>query len=243
MIKLLRWCLVLACMVTLLLPVLADDDNDEGGSTLDPGLQWKIASTTWDRREYDDAAVLFVAFGDKNPDDDNTLESWWRAYLVYHDYRPNPKRSKETYTKAMDACERWCTKYATSKPDNAAHGYWYKANLLDHEGNRPLAVETLLTLAKKYPTINWGGEPYWHLGEWLREAKRYPEAIANYEIYIKDVGTVNGWGAGAIHHIGCCNKSWAIRMTRWPPTRASCTRISTGAGTRCIGMPSMPRAI
>ena len=113
MLKLLRWCLVLTCLLTLLLPVLADDEVMTRGAapTLDPGLQWKIASNTWDRREYDDAAVLFVAFGDKNPDDDNTLEAWWRAYLVYHDYRPNPKRSKETYTKALEACERWSTKY------------------------------------------------------------------------------------------------------------------------------------
>jgi len=210
MLKYLRWCLSLTCILLLFLPALADD-NEEGGATLDPGLQWKIAESTWNRREYDDAAVLYVAFGQKNPDDDNGLESWWRACLVYHNYRSNPKRYKETYPKAIDACERWIAKYATSKPDRAAHGYWYKATLLNNDGNRAMALETLLTQVKKFPDINWNGEPYWTIGEWLREAKRLPEAIKFYDTYANIVGTSQEYGAAAIFRIGWCNESLANR--------------------------------
>jgi len=206
MTRILRWMLVLGCLLTLMLPLLADDDDEGGGATLDPGLQWRLGCSAWDRREYDDAAAIYLAFGEKNPDDENVLEGWWRAYLVFHDYRPNPKRAKETYDSAMEACERWTKKYNESKPDRAARGMWIKAMLLDHEGNRQLSITTMINLAKKYPTVNWGGEPYWHLGEWLREAKRNAEAIPYYDQYVKCVGTSTEWGAAALYRIGWCNE-------------------------------------
>jgi len=205
----LRWCLALACVLVFFLPVLAEEE--EGGVTLDPGLQWKIADSTWSRREYDDAAVLFVAYGQKNPDDENGLEAWWRACRVYHNFRSNPKRYKEIYPKAIDACERWTLKYATAKPERAASGYWYKAMLLDNAGNRAMALETLLTQVKKYPNINWNGEPYWRIGEWLREARRYPEAIKSYDTFATIVGKGNENGAGAIYRIAWCYEELANR--------------------------------
>lgn len=204
MTHILRWCLVLCCLLALLLPALADDEDDNGGGTLDPGLQWRLCSSAWDRREYDDAAALFSSFADKNPDDDNALEAWWRTYEIYRAYRPNEKRRKDAYEKGMAACDQWTKKYTESKPERAARGMRYKALMYNNEGNRPLAIATFTNMLKKYPGTPWDNEANWNLGEWLREGRRFSEAIPFYEGYYKGVGTASEYGAAALFRVGWC---------------------------------------
>ena len=71
-----------------------DNGGDAGGGTLSPDLQWSLVSHAWDKREYDDAAVLGLAFADANPDHPSALDALWRAYTIYHAYRPNPDKAK-----------------------------------------------------------------------------------------------------------------------------------------------------
>jgi len=197
--------LILACvLVALMAPVLAQDDEDEeGGVVLDAGLQWRLACAAWDRREYDDAGALMLAFAESNPDDANTLEAYWRTYEIYRAYRPNPTRKKLVFEKAANACERWVKKYGGDNKVKAAQSRWYKANLLDREGNRQMAIAALNELVSKYPGTDLDDDAFWALGEWLNAAQRYREAIDAYAGYCKVVG-VTDWAAVCLYREGVC---------------------------------------
>jgi len=181
----------------------ADDEDDGGGPAIDPVLQWKIAQNAWDQRAYDNAAAVLLAFADANPDDDNALEAYWRTYEVYRAYRPNPNRKKIVWEKALNACERWVKKYAGNDKVKAAKSRWYKASLLDREGNRQMAIVALNELVDKFLGTDYDDDAYWSLGEWLREAKRYNEAIDAYAGYIKTVGA-SDWGAVSWYRQAMC---------------------------------------
>ena len=188
--RLLRWMLVLACLLMLVLPLLADDDEEggNGGNTLGPNLQWQLACASWDKRDYNTSAVLNEAYATKNPDEPNVLEAWWRTYYVYRSYRPNPERKKSTLQKALDACDRWEKKYAQTDKNRAAGALWYRSQFLECEGQRVQAINVLQSMFQKYSGSNYDAGAYWTLGEWLREAKRFQEAIPNYQGYRKLAG-------------------------------------------------------
>lgn len=198
-----RWLLLLLCLLTLGIPALAQEDDEDDGVTLDAGMQWRIACAMWDRREYDDAASLMVAFAERNPDNDNVLEALWRSYEIYRAYRPNPTRKKAVWEKALNACERWVKKYADDNKVRAARSRWYKAQLLDREGNRAMAIVALNELVTKFPGSDLDDDAYWALGEWLREAGRTREAIDCYAGYIKTVG-VTDWAAVCWYREAMC---------------------------------------
>jgi len=164
-----------------------DDDEDDGGG-FTPELQWKLADTAWNRREYDDAAALMMTYVTANPDQDNSIEAWWRTYEIFRAYRPNEERRKSTFTKAVEATVRWERKYATSNKERASQALWYRAHLNNNEVGRPQAILILQDLVKKFPGTAYEDDAYWYLGEWLREANRPQEAIDSYQGYRKVVG-------------------------------------------------------
>ncbi len=200
MLRIVRWLLVLALCLSLA-PVMAQDDDD--GGNLDPGMQWRFAETFWNNRNYEDFAAFATQYATANPDHDNVLEAWWRVYEVYRAYRPNPDRKKETYGKAVAACERWEKKYATSNKKRAAQGLWYHALLVDREGGRPQGISLLTDLVKKYPENAWDSV-YWHLGEWLREARRFAEAQEALTTLTEKFGP-NDLTAHGVHRLGLCH--------------------------------------
>ncbi|MHB0937002.1 MAG: tetratricopeptide repeat protein [Armatimonadota bacterium] len=203
------WLMLAGLLLVLAIPVVAQDDEEDDGFTLDPSLQWRMAQTTWDRREYDDAAALMLAFAEGNPDDANTLEAYWRTYEIYRAYRPNPNRKKIVFEKAIGVCERWVKKFSDNKV-KAAQSRWYKALLLDREGNRQMAIASLNELVAKYPGTDLDDDAFWHLGEWLREAQRYREAIDAYAGYGKTVG-VTDWAAVCLYRQAMCFEALADR--------------------------------
>ncbi|MHB9131808.1 MAG: tetratricopeptide repeat protein [Armatimonadota bacterium] len=198
----LRWIMLLAGLLLLALPVLADDDDEDGAGTLTPELQWKMADAAWNRREYDTAAVACINFAVGNPDHDNALEAWWRAYEIYRAYRRNPDRMKQTYEKAISACDKWEKKYTDTKK-RMATALWYHALLLDRGGMRPQAITLLQTLLEKYAGTPTDVQAHWHLGEWFREGKRYSEAIPHLLDYQKMIGNQE-MGAVAACRAGWC---------------------------------------
>jgi tetratricopeptide (TPR) repeat protein len=212
--RILRWfqwglCAVLALSLLggLARPLLAaDDDDEDGGATLDAGGQWKLCEMAWNARRFDEAAAFMRQFAEANPDDNNALEAWWRTFEVYRGFRPNAERRKMAFEKAMTASDRWTQKYATSSKERAARGLRYQAFLLDREGNRPQAIVKFTDMIKRFPGTQWDGEGYWHLAEWLREAKRYQEAVPNYQGYRKVAG-INEQSAMAAFREGYCHEA------------------------------------
>jgi len=212
--------LLLILCVVMALPVWAQDDEENDGTAgaIDATLQWRYACTAWDRRDYDNAATIYLGFARANPDNDNTLEAFWRTYEIYRAYRPNPDRKKATWTEALNACERWVKRYAGNDKVKAAKSRWYKAQLLDREGNREMAIAALNEQVTKFLGTDLDDDAYWALGEWLREAKRYNEAIDAYAGYVKTVG-VSDWAAVSWYREGMCfealgNKEGAVEAYR-----------------------------
>jgi len=201
--RIVSWLWLAGMLLALLTPALADDDEDDGGPAIDPILQWRVACAAWDLREYDNAAAVMLSFAEANPDDANALEAYWRTYEIYRAYRPNPNRKKIVWEKALNACERWVKKYADNNKVKAAQSRWYKALLLDREGNRQMGIAALNELVTKFPGTDLDDDAYWSLGEWLREAKRYREAIDAYNGYIKTVGATD-WAAVCWYREGTC---------------------------------------
>lgn len=199
---LLRCCLLLGWLLVLAMPVLAEDDDDDAGN-LTPDMQWKFVQKYWDNRHFDEAAALGRQFAEANPDNANALEAWWRVYCIYRDNRPNPDRRKEAYLAGMAACERWEKKYAATDKKRAAYSLWYRVHYAEREIGRPTAIKFLTDLVKKYPGTELDAPAYWMLAEWLREAKRYQEAIPNYQAYVKVAG-VSEQSAHALHRTGVC---------------------------------------
>jgi len=185
------WPILALSLVTLVAAApaaRAQDDDDDGGGTLSPEIQWRLADTHWNRREYDDAAALMATYATANPDQPNSIEAWWRTYEIYRAYRPNEERRKLTFSKALEATVRWERKYGTTDKERASQACWYRAHLNNHEAGRAQALIVLQELVKKYPKTAYEQHAYWHLGEWMREAARYQEAIDGYTGYRKVVG-------------------------------------------------------
>lgn len=184
--RLIIWCLLLASLCLLAIPVIADDDDEDGGGiVLNAELQWKMAQAAWDRREYDDAAVMFTNFAEKNPDDKSALDARWRAYCVYRDNRPNADRKVKARDKALNDCDRWERKYATTDKERGATAYWYRAYIFEREQGREPAIAVMKTLLEKFPGTSLEDDADWTLAEWLREAKHYQDAIRYYAAYRK----------------------------------------------------------
>jgi len=197
------WLLLVIALSVLALPVLAQDDEENGGNNLNPDLQWRMGCSAWDRREYADAAVIYEAYGDQNPMEANVLEAYWRAYVTYHDYRPNPDRKTKLLNKGLEACARWEAKFKTADKNRAASAVWYRAQYLEHEGNRMMAITELQKGEKTYPGSTSEWNMTWYLGEWLREAKRYSEAVEYYKTF-RNLNGPNQWGSHGITRIGWC---------------------------------------
>lgn len=197
----LLWFILAVMLFALAAP--AQDDEDDGGVAIDATLQWRISCAMWDRREYDSAAAAMLAYAQANPDDDNALEAYWRAYEAYRAYRPNPTKKKAVFEKAMEACERWVKQFADTDKAKAARSRWYKANLLDREGNRQMAIAALNEQVTKFLGTDLDDDAFWALGEWLREAKRYSEAIDAYAGYCKTVG-VSDWVTVSLYRQAMC---------------------------------------
>ena len=200
--RIIKWLLLLLCVI-IMLPVAAQDEDEENGNAIDATLQWRIACTAWDRREYDNAAAIMLGYAQGNPDEAFVLEAYWRTYEIYRAYRPNPDRKKKVLETALNACERWVKKYADNDNVKAAQSRWYKAQLLDREGNRQMAIVALNELINRFPGTDLDDDAYWALGEWLREAKRFREAIDAYAGYIKTVG-VTDWAAVCWYRQALC---------------------------------------
>jgi tetratricopeptide (TPR) repeat protein len=201
--RILSWLLLAGLLFALPAFAQADDDEDAGGPAIDPILQWRVACAAWDQRAYDNAAAVMLSFAEANPDDDNALEAYWRTFEVYRAYRPNPDRRKLVFEKAMNACERWVKKYAGNDKVKAAKSRWYKAQILNHQGNRQMAIVALNELVDKFLGTDLDDDAFWALGEWLREAKRYNEAIGAYAGYIKTVGATD-WAAVSWYRQATC---------------------------------------
>jgi len=180
-----------------------DSSNDNGGGTLSPDLQWALVSRAWDKREYDDAAVLGLSFAEANPDHPNALDALWRAYIVYHDYRPNADKSKDAAGKLSAAASKWLTKYQGSDKERGGTALFYTAYLYSHEGQTDAAIATFQQLVKKFPGTGHEPEAWWDAGEWLNGEKRWDEAIAMYEGYRKCVGPTDQ-AAGAVFREAQC---------------------------------------
>ena len=209
MMRIFRWCLLIICVLAMCLPILADDEEEGGGGgggALDATLQWRLACTAWDRREYDEAAAMYREFAKANPDDENALEAIWRSYEAFRAYRPNQEKRKAVYEEAINLCTRWRTKYAEDNKEHAARGLWYKSQLLDREGMRPLGVQALNELTAKFPDTRWDENAYWSLGEWLREAQRWSEAATAYTNYRRVVGATE-YGGIAMLRCGWCDEN------------------------------------
>ncbi len=192
------------CLLCLVLPALADDDEDEnGGGNVDPGVQWRMANSYFERREYDDARAFMIQFVRANPDDNNVLEAYLRCYEIARSYRPNPELRKAIYQEALTACDRWRKKYPDTNKERAARALWYKASLHDREGARPLGISTLTELVTKLPGTQWDASAYWTLGEWLRDGQRFSEAIPNYAAYRKIAGVSEQGGLAAFREGWC----------------------------------------
>ena len=204
-----RWGLLVLCLLALFVPgrpVRADDDDEGSGAVLNADLQWRLACSSWDRREYEEAAALMRSYGKANPDDENVLEAFWRCYTIFRDYRPNQEKRKTVYDEAINACQHWRTKYAEDNKERAARGLWYKSQLLEREGMRPMGVVALNELTSKLGGTRWDEQAFWTLGEWLRDGNRWSEAITAYTNYRQVVGNTE-YSAGALFRIGWCNES------------------------------------
>lgn len=183
-------------------PIMAQDDDDE--AVLTPSLQWRLADGAWNQRNYDGAAILCINYAEQYPDEPNVIDAWWRAYETYRAYRPHPEKRKVTYEKAMEACLRWEKKYGDNDLERSAKAMWTRAMLVNHEGNRQASILVLRELAKKFPGSQQDGNVYWHLGEWLREAKQYSDAIEYYNRYMKWANYAHELGATSALRAGWC---------------------------------------
>jgi tetratricopeptide (TPR) repeat protein len=158
-----------------------EEDNGGGGGKLDAGLQFKLFENAWNNRQFDDAASQGINFVIANPDHPSSPDVWWRSYLVYRDYRPNEPKRKSTFEKAMIALEKYERKYADTKKDLAAVSLWYKGELSGREMGAQAGVNYLLDILKKYPGTPIEKHAAYRAGDWLRDLKRYREAIEMYD--------------------------------------------------------------
>lgn len=205
MMKAIWWLgLLWGSLFLLAIPLAAQDDAGDGAQ-FGPDLQWSLAIASQDNRQYDDAASLLYAFAETNPDNEHALDAWMRTYSIYRNNRPNEERKKDAFNKAVAACVQWTTKYATSNKERAAAGLWNHAMLLDYESQRPLAITQLQTLIEKFVDTSYNDDAYWYLAEWMREAKRYPEAITYYQKY-RDVVGITEIGGLAWYREGNCKE-------------------------------------
>lgn len=218
--RMITWCLLLAGCLLLALPMCAQEDDDDGGGggILDPALQWSLAETSWGRMQYDDAAVLMLNFAKANPDHENALEAYWRAWYVYHAHRPNPERKKKVQDLAMDACARWETKYAEKDKVRLAASFWYRAQILANLGDRTGGERYLKQLLDRAQGTRFDGDAVWSLAEWLNSDGKWNEAIQYYEYYRKVVGQTDV-AALSIHrqvedYLRVKNNEDAIRVGR-----------------------------
>ncbi|MHB9024376.1 MAG: tetratricopeptide repeat protein [Armatimonadota bacterium] len=207
-----RWLFILVCLFTLALPLLADDDDDD--TTLDPSLQWRLAESAWNRREYNEAASMMRNYATLNPDEPQAIQAWWYAYEAYRAHRPDKERRMKVYELAIAACLRWETKYKENNKNRVAEAMWYHANLVNNEGNRPQGIEILLDMVKRYPEAPHVPGANWTLGEWLRGANRYEEAISNYQNYRK----VAGFGDQPA--MAACREGWCFEALKDPENAA-----------------------
>lgn len=190
----------------LTMPGFSQDDEEEnggGGGKLDANLQWKLVCNAWDKRQFDDAASQATNFATANPDHTAAPDAWWRAYLVYRDYRPNEPKRKSTYEKAMTAYDRYEKKNTESKKDQAAVALWYKGHMSSREVGSQVGVNYLLDLLKKYPGTPIERDAQYQAANWLREQKRYREAIEIYDAAEKSWG-VSPQGANIVVWRGWC---------------------------------------
>jgi tetratricopeptide (TPR) repeat protein len=176
--------ILLAILFLVVAPAFAqddDDDNGSGGGKLDANLQWKLVCNAWDKRQYDDAASQAINFSIANPDHGSAPDAWWRAYLVYRELRPNETKRKNTYEKAMNAIEKYERKYSESKKDLAALSLWYKCEISCREVGTQAGLNCVLDIIKKYPGTPIEREAQYRAANWLRDLKRYREAIDIYD--------------------------------------------------------------
>jgi tetratricopeptide (TPR) repeat protein len=194
-----------------------DDDEDDGpAGELNPKAMWSIVTASWDRREYKDAAVLAERIADQNPFEDFSLEAYWRAFICWRELRQDEKRRVICHDKGMELCTKWEKKYSTDK-NKAALAMWYRAMYLERDGQRSLAINVLEDAEKRYPGSSKEWDITWHLGEWLRDAKRFSEAIPYYDTFWTLNGT-NQWGAHALNRIGMCyqeQKNYTDAIAIW----------------------------
>jgi tetratricopeptide (TPR) repeat protein len=185
--------------------VFAQDDDEDGGGggKLDANLQWKLVCNAWDKRQFDDAASQAINFAISNPDHSAAPDAWWRAYLVYRDYRPNEPKRKSTFEKAMTALEKYERKFTETNKNYAATALWYKGHLSTREIGSQAGVTYLLDLLKKYPGTTIEREAQYQAANWLRELKRYREAIEIYDAAEKSWG-ISPQGANIVVWRGWC---------------------------------------
>lgn len=197
-------------------PLLAQGDEDDE-AVLTPSLQWRLADSAWNQRNYDGAAILCINYAEQYPDEPNVIDAWFRAYETYRAYRPNQDKRKVVYEKAMEACLRWEKKYGDNDLERMAKAMWTRAMLVNNEGNRQASIMVLRDLVKKCPGSQQDGNAFWYLGEWLREAKQYSDAIEFYNRYIKWANYAQELGATSALRAGWCyeelkNPAAAITM-------------------------------
>ncbi len=198
--------ILLAMLILALTPVFAQDDEEDnggGGGKLDANLQWKLVCNAWDKRQFDDAASQAINFAIANPDHASTPDAWWRAYWVYRDFRPNDTKRKSTYEKGMTALDKYEQKYSDSKKELASMALWYKCEMSCREVSNQAALAYLQDIIKKYPGTPIEREAQYRAANWLREMKRYREAIELYDSAEKLWG-ISPQGANIVVWRGWC---------------------------------------
>ncbi len=198
---------ILLTFLLLIMPVFSQDDEDEapvnGGGNFNADMQWKLADDRWNKNQFDDAAIQCISFATANPNHSAAPEAWWRAYQVYRWRRPNEPKRKSTYEKAMTAYDKYEKKNADTNKDLAAIGLWYKANMSEPEVGKQAAVTYLLDLLKKYPGAKIERDALYTGAVWLRELRRFREAIDLYDQAEKPWG-LSPQGANIVVQRGWC---------------------------------------
>ncbi len=187
-----KYLYLILTLLLLVMPVIAQDDEDDppatGGNNFNADMQWKLADDRWNKNQLDDAAIQCVSFATANPNHSAVLEAWFRAYIVYRERRPNEPKRKNTFEKAMAAYDNYEKKYADTNKDLAASALWYKSELTCREISSQAGLACCQDSLKKYPGAKNERDMLYRAANWLRELKRYREAIELYDLAEKPWG-------------------------------------------------------
>jgi len=198
--------LIFVVLAICVIPIFAQFEEDDAsyGAVLTPEVIWRIAESSWNNRNYDDAAVIMENLATEFPDFPYAVDCWWRAYETYKYHRPNTDKMQNVLHKGNELCLQWEEKYKNEDINRVARAIWYRANYLDREGNKPAAVMLLQTIHRQYPGSSYDHEGTWHAAEWARQLRDYATAIICYQMHQEVHVNNNDWKALDYIRMGLC---------------------------------------